>query len=298
MAVAIRTTDLPDSGRYQGFEVFQEKANMIKRTLTIACAIVALTFSANANAQSCGGGCGGYGGGYAMGSAMSFGGCGDYGSYGAVGTVGLNECGRDYTNQQAASLWGGYCTETCSTGRRQRTGLFSKCGNRGGGCGGHGFGGGNMGCFGYPTGGCGCGGGCGGGCGAGGGLFSGFSLFSKLKSRGNGCGGGCGAGGGLFSKLKSGGGCNLFSKLKGRKQTQYAAIVSYPVTTVAVDQCGCGNSGQYFNYAVGAEYGNAGMQSNVSGMLTGQCCGGGASVLDGSMGASTFVEQGVAAPIQ
>jgi hypothetical protein len=56
------------------------------------------------------------------------------------------------------------------------------------------------------------------------------------------------------------------------------------VTTVAVDQCGCGNSGQYFDYAVGAEYGTAGMQSSVAGSLTGACCGG--SVMDAGMGMS------------
>ena len=118
-------------------------------------------------------------------------------------------------------------------------------------------------------------------------------MLEVLKGRapaggyGGGCGhGGCGGGlgGGLFSKLHGGGG-GLFSKLCGRKQ-RYAAIVSYPVTTVAIDQCGCGNSGQYFDYAVGAEYGTAGMQSSVAGSLTGACssCGDfGGSVLDGSM---------------
>lgn len=40
-----------------------------------------------------------------------------------------------------------------------------------------------------------------------------------------------------------------------------------------IDECGCGESGQYFSYAVGAEYGTAGMQSAISGQLTG-CCGG------------------------
>ena len=80
------------------------------------------------------------------------------------------------------------------------------------------------------------------------------------------------------------------------------------MTTVAVDQCGCGNTGQYFDYAVGAEYGTAGMQSSISGTLTSECssCGGGSSFYDGgfdagysdgvpaydSTGASSIIEQG------
>ena len=90
----------------------------------------------------------------------------------------------------------------------------------------------------------------------------------------------------------------MFGKLKGRKQ-RYQAIVSYPVTTVAIDQCGCGNSGQYFDYAVGAEYGTAGMQSSVSGSITGACssCGGGESIFDSGMsydaGMSTGYDAGM-----
>ena len=92
----------------------------------------------------------------------------------------------------------------------------------------------------------------------------------------------------------------MFGKLKGRKQ-RYQAIVSYPVTTVAIDQCGCGNSGQYFDYAVGAEYGTAGMQSSVSGSITGACssCGGGESIFDSGMsydaGMSTGYDAGMGA---
>jgi hypothetical protein len=36
----------------------------------------------------------------------------------------------------------------------------------------------------------------------------------------------------------------------------------------------CGSCGSYFNEAVGYEYGNGGMQSCVSGSLTGACGGG------------------------
>ncbi len=275
MVVMLLTTDLPDSGRYQGFEVFKGKANMIKTTLTIACAIVALAISTNANAQDCGS----CGGGYAMGSAVDFGGYGNYGNYGVTGVTGLNECGRDYTNQQAAGLWAGYCTDVCSTQKRQRCGLFGKkCGGGrlgAGGCNSGGCGGGNIGCFGYPSGGCGggCNSGCGGGCNSGCGSSRGFSLFSRLKSFGGGFGGRCNSGCQLFTKMKSGGGCSFFSKFRCRKN-DCQSICGAPVTSIAVDQCGCGNSGQYFDYAVGAEYGNAGMQSNFSGMLTGACCGG------------------------
>ena len=229
-----------------------------------------------------------------------------YSSYGSsYGSPYNNSCGRPISNQAAASLWAGYCTESCAT-PRAKCNLFSrhrggfgggfggnKFGYPRGGCGGGGCGGG---CFGYPTGGCGCGNGAGlhgglgilaklkgrGGCG----------LFSKLKGRGcgpKGCGLGGGRswgyGGGSYGRKSCGlGGLGLFGKCKARK-TQYAAIVSYPVQTVAIDECGCGDTGQYFNYAVGSEYGTAGMQSSISGSLTGACssCNGGTSVLDGGM---------------
>ncbi|QEG21924.1 hypothetical protein [Mariniblastus fucicola] len=295
---------------------------MIKTTLTVACAVFALVLSTNANAQDCG--CG------SNYSAVDFGGYGGYSSYGNVGATGLNNCGRAISNQQAASLWAGYCTETCVTGKK-RCGLFSGCGKTGG-CGGGGC---SQGCFGYPTGGCGSS--FSGGCGTASGLGGGCKLFSKLKAGaggcglskgcgfgggnscglggfsgfglntgcgsacGGGCGSSCGLGGGfgLFDKLKSGGGCNLFSKLKGKSKC--AAIVSYPVTTVAIDQCGCGNSGQYFNYAVGHEYGTAGIQSSVAGSLTSACGGcSGSTMMSpvinmpayGTTGAAPIVEQG------
>jgi len=254
---------------------------MFKNTLTIVCAVVALSMTANVNAQDCGG-------------------CATAAHYGghAIADASFNNCGREISNQGAASLWAGYCSETCGIPRKRGCrsgcglggGLGNKFGYPGGCCG-------NNGCFGYPGGGCGCGigGGCGTGFGAGGGCLSGGGLFSKLKSgRGHGgCGGGCSlfgnrggfdnscggpdlgcasgcglSGFGFLSKLKS---CGLLSKLKGRG-ANCGSCHSHPVTTAVIDQCGCGNNGQYFNYAVGAEYGTAGMQSSVSGVLTGACC--------------------------
>lgn len=307
---------------------------MLKTTLTFACAIIALAFTANVNAQGCST-CG-TAAGYA-GVANYGGGFGGYGGYG-MANLGASNCGREISNQGAAGLWAGYCNESCGVPRQRgqlfsgRHGCRSGCGAGGGGLGKFGYpaggGCGNVGCFGYPSG-CGA---CGGGAGLGG-FHKGCSLFGKLKGRhsggsllaklkgigggcslfnkssscglgygggfgaGGGCGSSCGLGGfkgfGLLGKLKGGSGC----KLKGRR-TQYAAIVSYPVTTVAVDQCGCGNSGQYFNYAVGAEYGTAGMQSGVSQVLSGtSCCGGGGnSVLDA--GVQMYENTGAAAIMQ
>ena len=51
------------------------------------------------------GGAGGFGGG-------GFGGYSNYGALGGAGVVGDN-CGREITYGQAASLWAGYCTESC-----------------------------------------------------------------------------------------------------------------------------------------------------------------------------------------
>ena len=128
--------------------------------------------------------------------------------------------------------------------------------------------------------------------------------MSKLKSRRS-CGGKAwGLGGGSYGRKSCGlGGLGLFGKCKARK-TQYAAIVSYPVQTVAIDECGCGNTGQYFNYAVGSEYGTAGMQSSISGSLTGACssCNGATSVLDNGMsydgGFQSYDNTGAAAIIE
>lgn len=234
------------------------------------------------------------GGGFGGFAGTSFGSVGNYGNYGLIGPGGPNSCGRGYTNQQAASLWSGYCTENCDASGLSGgggCGLFGKkC--KSGGCGlkrsaGR-FGypsasgcGCSQGCFGYPSccgGGCGgggCGtGGCGGGHGVGGGLLA--KLLGKFHRGGAGSCHRCSLGGfRLFAKHRGGGGgCGLLKKCKARKTT-YAAITTYPVTTVAVDQCGCGSSGQYFDYAVGSEYGTAGIQSSVSGQLTGACssCG-------------------------
>lgn len=265
------------------------------KSLTLFFAVVALSFSGTANAQQFGydAGCGG------------------------CGTAPANNCGRIISTNQAANLWAGYCHEDCTidqgAGCGSGCGLFSRLKGRGGGFGGgcnSGCGGGIAGggcgagtCFGYPSN-CGCNAGCGGG-GFGGG-------FANAGFANAGCGGGCGGGGGLFAKLKAkmqglgcranscggdscgtsscGGrsGCGLFSKLCGRKNRGGG---NYTVTTAAVDHCGCGNNGQYFDYAVGADYGNAGMQSSVAGSLTGACCG-------GSTGFAQPMMQGAGAPIQ
>ena len=290
------------------------------------------------------GGFGGYGGpGLSSYGGTSFGSSGSYGNYGLIGPGGPNDCGRQYTNQQAASLWGGYCTESCGTGGG--CGLFGKkCGRKfssarfgypSGGCGhggcgsrcgsrcGHGGCGGgcSQGCFGYPS----CGHGfakrCGlGGCGHKaryGGGHGGCCLLKKMLGKFHrGGAGSCSHcrlggfrmfGGHHFGRHHGRKGCCLLGKCKSRK-TAYAAITTYPVTTVAVDQCGCGSSGQYFDYAVGHEYGTAGMQSSVSGELTGACtsCSGSAGFDMGSpmgiqnSGVSTgpMVQQGLDMMIQ
>lgn len=249
------------------------------RTLTLFFAAVALSFTGTANAQH-------------------------FGYDAGCGAVGGNNCGRIISTNEAAGLWAGYCHDDCTIDRGagcgSGCGLFSRLkggGRLGGGCntgcgvGAGGFGAGGFGygggcgagtCFGYPS--CGCNQGCGGGfavasagCG-GGGLGGGCGLFSRLKAkmRGLGCGASscgvatcdpCGSTGRGGRK-----GCGLFAKLCARKNRGGG---NYTVTTSAIDMCGCGNGGQYFNYAVGADYGNVGMQSAVAGSVTGACatCG-------------------------
>ncbi len=279
---------------------------MFIKSLKFGVAVASMLIAQVAVAQDCG--CSGgyvdggmsYGamsydsgfGGYGDYGGMVDGGCGGYGSYGAVGFD--NGCNRAITNQQAAGLWAGYCTEDCSykgpTGCRLFGGhgggggckLFGgrSRGGFGGGFGGGGFAGG--GCFGYPTSGCGTsscgigGGGCGlsrggglfsrlrgrrgGGCGSGCGILSGFKAFvAKLKNRGGGYG--CGGGGGRS--------CKLFSRLHSRHA---APSVAYVNTGFVQSDCGCGDTGAYFDQAIGYDYGNAGMQSAVAGC--GSCDGG------------------------
>ncbi|MFT5302616.1 MAG: hypothetical protein ACI87E_004175 [Mariniblastus sp.] len=189
----------------------------------------------------------------------------------------VNNCGRRITQQSAASLWAGYCTETCdqgcggyddgcgngcgssfgSHGGRLR-GLFGGFGNSscGGGCLGSshggklrgmftGLGGGSgdcggcdSGCFGYPQGGCGC---DAGGCDAGGGGFLSGGLLQ----------------GGCFSRSGQRGG----GKLKGRKGSNRDCLSGL----FSRSRNQCGNSCAYFQESVGHEHGTDGMQSYVSG---------------------------------
>ena len=155
------------------------------------------------------------------------------------------------------SKFGG-CGGGCSIrkGIGNGCGLFSRLkgkfsGGAGGGFrsmfgGGFGNGGGcgcDNGCFGYPTN-CGCGG-IGGGFGsmfggAGGHGGGGFLARLRAKFSGGGCGGGC------FSKRSRG--------------------------AFATSQACVGTTNNYFGEMVGADYGNVGMQSTVSGM-TNDCCG-------------------------
>lgn len=187
---------------------------------------------------------GGYGSAPAAGMGYS-----DYGSLGGAGYVG-DDCGRSISYSQAASLWSGYCTETCGypgTGGAScgGGGLMagfsnnfgggyaiggSSCGG-GGGCkllGGHGrgllrglfskFGGGGFG-GGFGGGGC-CSQGCfgypAGGCGCGGGGYGGAiggGLFGGglFSTRNSTCGGGGGC-----KLLGGGGGHGLLRGLLGR----------------------------------------------------------------------------------
>ena len=200
---------------------------MRRTILQLAAVLTVILFSSPVDAQHCGcklgrlfGG-GGFGGAYGL--SAGYGG-------------GMDNCGRGITQSQAAALWSGYCTDSCS--------FDSSCGSFGGnsyaapcatdncntGCAsvGHssGYVGGyaassivddcygdySGGCFGGGHGGCkikglfrglfgklnglGCGGGCGFGYGGGCGI-------------GHGCGGGCGlgAGGGLLGRFGGGSGC-------------------------------------------------------------------------------------------
>lgn len=225
-------------------------------------------------------------------------GCGtDFGCGG-----GATNCGREISNADAEGLWAEYCHETCfDYGRNRRCGLRGGCasgdcfgyssggcgacdsglaglrgrkmGGRGGDCGGAGdcgcaggrgrlFGGGLSGgganCHGYPGGGFGsCSDGCGGGFGGGregrfGASRGGCGLFSR---------GGCGgrSEGTLFRFLTGGNGQGLFSR----------------------SAANCGSCGEYFNEAVGYEYGTSGIVSNVAGCGTdfaGPGCNGGGNV--------------------
>ena len=253
--------------------------------------VAAVAICSNASAQS-GSTFGGFGGGGYASSA--------YGGYGALGGAGINNsCGRAVTQSQAESLWAGYCTESCAYQPAVSAAvpcgsscapIVPSCGHGGGGCklkglhrGSCGGGGCDQGGFGYPSD-CGCGGGCDDGscdgvavqagpsCGHGGCKLGGKLGGGGCSLGGHGGHGECklrGRGTGLFSGFlnTSGGGC--LSCKRG-------AAPSVPVTVAPQ----CGAPGSYFNEFVGPEYGNAGIQSSVSGCATGACgcasgnCGG------------------------
>lgn len=191
-------------------------------------------------------GAGGFGGG---------GGLGGYSSYGALGGAGFtgdNSCGRAITQSQAASLWSGYCTESCayqpSAAVAVGGGGFSLPAVGGGG-------------FSLPA--------VGGGCASGACDQGGFGYPA---------GGGCGHGGCKLGGLKSklGGGCLSCKRSAPSYSVDYVPVqVEQPQT---FDQCG--SAGGYFDGFVGADYGNVGLQSSVSGCATGSCGGGYAAPAD------------------
>ncbi|MFK7766434.1 MAG: hypothetical protein AB8B55_04385 [Mariniblastus sp.] len=271
---------------------------MFIQSLKVAFVVAAVSICGTVSAQDCGG--------CSSGSVM-YGGAINYASAGQTG-FGDNSCGRAITQNQAASLWAGYCNESCDTGggRLRGCGL----GKRIGGCGvatapcnmvsdGCGF-------VDSGAGGCGLGGGCklggklrglfsgiGGGMGAGCGCDMGCFGYPT----GGGCGSAGGFGGGLFSglggKLRGkfaggcgcGGGCSLFSgnqggKLRGLFNGGCGGGCFGGKLRGLFGGCGskfqasaghCGSTGAYFSEAVGYEYGTSGMQSCVSGCATNAC---------------------------
>ncbi len=229
------------------------------KTFSSAFVVVAMLVCNVAMAQDCG----------CAGGAISGGAFGAPAAAGGFGNLGIfqsahdSNCGRKIGNSQAAALWSGYCTENC--GYNGPSGGCSFLGGLKGGHGGCGGGGGcssgiGVGAFGYPA---------ASGCGALAGGGFGHRHRCGLRKSG-GCGlrkaGGCG--GGLHGPLKAKGGCGLFSKIC-RKKSQQSSFVY--VDSFA--SSGCGECGGYFDYAVGAEYGTEGFQSDFAGSVT-SCCGG------------------------
>jgi len=116
-------------------------------------------------------------------------------------------------------------------------------------------------------------------CGGGGGHFGGGGCGLKQKLSGfrsaptSSCGrggclrGGCGVKGKFFNKMLNFHSQNAF--------TGFSSTDAYSSCSYLTSGCtSCGSNGGYFNEAVGYEYGNGGMQSYVSGALTGACGGG------------------------
>ena len=128
------------------------------------------------------------------------------------------------------------------------------------------------------------------------------------RSRGSyGCGGshfggrhfgrssGCGSSGCGLSKFKarSGGwgtGCGLFSKICRKKQQASFVYVD------SFSNCGCGDNGGYFDYAVGSEYGTDGFQSSVSGCGSCDRCGGGDVFMSGGIAQPGYQDLGGGIP--
>jgi len=279
---------------------------MLLKTIKLLIAIVAAIMCSNATAQVGG---------------LGFGG-GGYGSFGTLGGAGIatDNCGRGITNGQAASLWAGYCTESC--GYTGGAGGFAGGGYGAASYGVASYGGGDCGAASYDIVSYGGGGhGCrlgqklrnlfGGLCGrrsAGG--FGGASVLSAgsygsigddcfgYPSSGCGCGGGYGGGHGgcrLFSRFGGGG---FLTRLLGGvggclcRGSQTAApsyAVNYVPVTFQASANECGTSGSYFNEFVGPEYGTAGIQSAVSGCATGAC---GGSVMTGYQNAGGYQDAG------
>lgn len=237
-----------------------------------------------------------------------------YGALGGAGVAGDN-CGRGITDSQAASLWAGYCTETCgyyggSAGGSSYAGsscggevsygdiscgdiscgdsscdvapVHSGCKLFGGGMLRGLLGGGGCGCdqggFGYPSDCCGgdvFGGGYAGG--YGGLSYSASSCDTSIVSGGCGLFGGC--------RLR-GRGTGLFARLFSRsgggcclsRNLAPSYSVNYVPVTFQASASQCGANNAYFDEFIGPEYGTTGMQSSVSGCATGAC---GASSYDG-----------------
>lgn len=242
---------------------------MIQKALKLAAVAALLLCSDMAVAQHCG--C--LGGGRLSGKLMNLRG---------------DNCGRGISQYEAEAAWANYCNEDCSYAGGCNTGCDDGCGS---GCrlggklkgmfAGRGNAGGcstcDMGCFGYPAA---CDGGCGGGMLAGG----------HFAGRTRGCG--CKLGGklkGMFATspmadpcgMTAGCGCKIGGKLKGLFSGSGSCFFG-GCGLFSRSRSACGHSGAYFGEAVGYEYGNAGMQSCVSGCtscvnqalpMTSGCCG-------------------------
>ncbi len=177
-------------------------------------------------------------------------------------------CGRGITQQQAASLWAGYCQEDCE----YKGGGCGHCGSRtcGGGCHHGGRLRGRFSAFGSKE--CGCDNACGeavtSGCGGG---CEQQTRCGKLRGmfHGSGCQSdacGCGCDMGCFG-YPTAGGCGCDDGCHSRGIFSGCGSRIHGLFHRSSARCGC--NGAYFGESVGYEYGNAGMQSCVSGIAEG-----------------------------